>query len=179
MTMLRTTAIALAAACVGLGAMPPATADPPGSDSGPVTTDCRARLRGTWPAGDRFNGDIRPLGVRPGGVGFLHHVTGDGTQFHLQAETLLCRRDGGLVPEHGGANIADFTGPGTVRTKTGTVSRIRWEAHVEDRGVGHEREDYFVLHTLDENGDELYFDANFLATGDVVLTPVSPRTNPS
>jgi len=174
MNALRTAATALAAGCIALGATP----QPAVADFGAVTTDCRARFRGTWPPGDRFNGDVRPT-TRFYGVGIVHHIALDGTQFRLQVETHLCRRDGGSVPQHGGANIADFTGHGTMRSKTGTIEQIEWEAHVEDRGAGSEREDFFALRCLDANGDEVYFDANYLATGDVVLTPVYGLTNPS
>ena len=169
MNMLRFAAIALTAGSIGVGATPPATADA----SGP-TTHCRARFQGTWADGAHFNGQVRPNGARPNGKGVVHHVDADGTQIVMHATNWLCRRDGGIVPDHGGANIADSQdGPGTLRPKNGVAIPVSVSIHIEDRGDGvRNRDDYFAIRAVNAAGDEVYFNANFLASGSVDIIPV-------
>lgn len=155
---------------VGGGATPAADAAP--SPQAP-TTDCRVHVQGTHANGDRFNAEIQPL-VRPFGRGPSTHSAADGTVLKVKADTLLCRRDGGTVPEHGGANIADFTGTGTMRRPDGTSQAVSFQAHVEDRGEGENNaNDYWAIRALDADGNEVFFAANYLASGTVKLIPVA------
>ena len=171
MRMLRI-AITLAAGCVGAASMPTPMAT---AESSAATTDCRARFEGTWPDGGRFSGQVRPYDVRPHGRGVVHVVDADGTQLVMHATNWLCRRDGGTVPDHGGANIADSQdGRGTLRPKNGVAIPVTVSFHIEDRGDGaRNREDYFAIRAVNAAGDEVYFNANYLASGSVDIIPVT------
>lgn len=154
-----------------------------GAHAGPVedlliatTTDCRVELDGATTSFGVARGRVDPGPERPAGHGEIQVDLADGHHLVLIPETLLCRRDGGAVPAHGGANIADVggravsNGPGVPATP-----RATFQVHVEDRGEGREREDYLALRILDEGGEELRIDAGFLTGGDIRLVPVVPR----
>lgn len=158
------------AGAIALGIAPAEAAKP--SDA--VTTNCRVHAQGTLVTGDRFNADIKPGDVRPIGKGPAIHRTPDGIVIKWHAETLLCRRDGGIVPPHGGANIADFNGYGTMQRPGEKPIDVFVQTHVEDRGEGDRNlDDYWAVLARDPvTGDEVYYNANYLASGTVKLIPV-------
>jgi hypothetical protein len=119
---------------------------------------------------------VRPAGERPLATGtfVVRLPDGDG---HLVAhvDSLFCRRDGGLVPEHGGANIADLEGSARLWCTGSPPTDVHLSAHVEDRGRGFEDQDYVAWYLStgsEEDRVDLALGANFLARGDVRLTPV-------
>jgi hypothetical protein len=102
-------------------------------------------------------------------------LTNDGTLMLLHAKTLFCRRDGGDVPAHGGANVADATGSALILGNRGPVKVVNFQLHLEDRGTAMRPEggssDFYALRLSDDADNELYLDANYFATGGVELTP--------
>lgn len=164
----------LATALAGVTVLGIAPAEASKPSVGAVTTNCRVHVQGTWPTDDRFNAEVKPGAVRPSGSGPAIHQTPDGIVLRWRAETLLCRRDGGVVPAHGGANIADFTGLGTLQRAGEKPIEVFVQTHVEDRGEGERNlDDYWAVRATDpDTGDEIYFNANYLATGTVKLIPV-------
>ena len=168
----RLLAVLAIASAVGVGASPADAANDPGA----VTLDCRVHMEGAWPTDEVFNAEVRPvepLRLRTA-RGPVILTAPDGTVLKWKANFLRCRRDGGLVPEAGGANIADFTGMGTIQSPGGATINVNFQAHVEDRGEAPERRvlDFFALRAVDALGNEVYFNANSLARGTVKLIPV-------
>ncbi len=161
---------ALSAAVVG--ATSPAWAAKP--DPAPVALDCKVNVDGSWETGETFNAEVQPNGPLRAAKGPVNLQAPDGTTINVKSSFLRCRRDGGLVPETNGANIADFTGNGTFKAPGQHRVNVTFQAHVEDRGETAERNrlDYFAIRVLDIGGNEIYFNANYLATGSVRLIPV-------
>jgi hypothetical protein len=158
---------------------------------GAVSLDCRVRVieasfsaAAGQPELKRADGHAKPAGERPIGSGTVIAVLQDGRRFLLQVDTLFCRRDGGLVPPHGGANIADMTGRATplgLGLLT-TGPDLEFQMHVEDRGsMASVGQDYLALRVtpVDEPETELVLTANFLAGGEVELTPDRDRHLPA
>jgi hypothetical protein len=154
------------------GIATPAFAAPPG---GPTTTHCRVRVEHAVLAPESTivrsaHGAVNPGLVLPAGNGEMRVELANGGRVALHADYLICRRDGGTVPAHGGANIADVEGTAQM-FDGGKPVDVRFQVHVEDRGAGRETEDYFALRLSDVDNNELLFDANFLVSGDIKLVP--------
>jgi hypothetical protein len=132
---------------------------------------CREQYSGSFPNGTTFSGNVRPSGPDRAALGEGQLAVPDGPKFILRPDLLSCRRDGGLVPPRGGANNADTRGSAML-VGGGTPFRGTFNMHVEDRGPQAERGlDFVALQVLDAAGTEVYFDANFLASGEVDLIP--------
>jgi hypothetical protein len=150
-----------------------------------LTLECVAKVENAVTATsiELANGVIRPDGARPAGKGQLTvHLSG-GRILQLRADSLVCRRDGGLIPEAGGANIADFSGTGQLIDDSGPRP-VDFQAHVEDRGEAPERrvQDFIALRLLEPDPskeiweeDELYLDANYLTSGTIKLVPTTRK----
>jgi hypothetical protein len=136
-----------------------------------VGLQCRVQYSGSWPNGVTFSGNVRPSGPDRAALGEGQHAAPGGPKFVLRPDLLSCRRDGGLVPPAGGANIADTRGSAML-VGGGTPLRGTFNMHVEDRGPQAERGlDFVALQVFDAAGNEVYFDANYLASGEVDLIP--------
>jgi hypothetical protein len=120
-----------------------------------------------------FSGNVRPSGPERAALGEGQHAVPDGPKFVLHPDFLRCRRDGGLVPPAGGANIADTRGSAML-VGGATPTYGTFQMHVEDRGpqatVGL---DFVALRVLDAAGNELYFAADYLTSGEVDLIPTT------